>query len=122
MDTKAQLLNQMVLEKLDEFCPEKARKISSDDEPWFSDQLKRLDRRRRRQFRLNRRSRKYKKLQRLFKRKVSKVKRLFKKKFIDDVMNARDGQWYSKLKTISNYDQARSEQVQVEEISHMTDH
>ena len=122
MDTKAQLLNQMVLEKLDEFCPEKARKISSDDEPWFSDQLKRLDRRRRRQFRLNRRSRKYKKLQRLFKRKVSEAKRLFKKKFIDDVSNARDGQWYSKLKRISNYDQARSEQVQVEEISHMTDH
>ena len=76
MDTKSQLLNQMVLEKLDEFCPEK----------WWwtlvSDQLKRLDRRRRRQFRLNRRSRKYKKLQRLFKRKVSEAKRLFKKKLL----------------------------------------
>ena len=32
-----------------------------------------------------------------------------------------NGQWYSKLMRISNYDQARSEQVRVEEISHMTD-
>ena len=40
---------------------------------------------------------------------------------IDDVMNARDGQWYSKLKRISNYDQNRSEKLQVEEISHLSD-
>ena len=40
---------------------------------------------------------------------------------IDDVMTARDGQWYSKFKRISNYDQARSELLQVDEISHMTD-
>ena len=40
IDIKAQLLNQMVLEKLAEYCPEKVRKTTSDDEPWFTDQLK----------------------------------------------------------------------------------
>ena len=40
---------------------------------------------------------------------------------IDDVITVRDGQWYSKLKRISNYDKAKSEQLQVDEINHMTD-
>ena len=40
---------------------------------------------------------------------------------IDDVLSARDGQWYSKLKRISNYDQTKSEQVQVDEITHLSD-
>ena len=40
---------------------------------------------------------------------------------IDDVMSAGDAQWYSKLKRITNYGQTKSESVQVEEISHMSE-
>ena len=40
---------------------------------------------------------------------------------IDDVMTARDSQWYSKLKRISNYDQMKGDILQVDEISHMPD-
>ena len=40
---------------------------------------------------------------------------------IDDVMVAREGQWYSKLKRIANYDQAKTEKVQFDEISHLND-
>ena len=36
-------------------------------------------------------------------------------------MTARDGQWYSKLKRISNYDQAKSDILQVDEISNLSD-
>ena len=39
----------------------------------------------------------------------------------DDVMSAKDGQWYSILKRISSYDQGKSEPLQVEEISHLPD-
>ena len=56
VDTKAEVLHNMVLNKLDEYCPEKTRKISSDDEPWFTDQLKRLDRKVKREFNKNRNS------------------------------------------------------------------
>ena len=121
VDTKAENLHKMVLSKLDEFCPEKLRKIASDDQPWFTEQLKRLDRKRRRQFRKNRRSKKYKKLQKAYKIKLLESKRKFKKNMIDDVMVARDGQWYSKLKRIANYDQTKNEKIQVDEISHLTD-
>ena len=36
VDTKAEKLHNMVLDKLDEFCPEKTRKISDDDQPWIT--------------------------------------------------------------------------------------
>ena len=42
VDTKAEQLHKMLLEKLDEVCPEKMRKISNDDEAWFTGHLKRL--------------------------------------------------------------------------------
>ena len=121
VDTKAETLHNMVLDKLEEFCPEKDIKISSDDQPWFTDELKRLDRRIRRQYRKNRRSKRYIKMKKIYLKKLLKAKRNFKTKMIDDVMTARNSQWYSKLKRISNYDQTKSEILQVDEISHLSD-
>ena len=60
---KALKLHSMVLDKLDQFCPEKLRKIANDDKPWFTQQLKKLDRRRRRCYRSQRSSQKYRDLQ-----------------------------------------------------------
>ena len=40
---------------------------------------------------------------------------------IDNVMTAKDGQWYSQLKRITNFGQNKSDLIQVDEISHMTD-
>ena len=121
VDTKAERLHKMVMAKLDEFCPEKKIRISSDDTPWFNEQLKRLNRKKQREYNKNRNSPRYKKLQKLFERREKEAKRSFKAKMIDDVMMARDGQWYSKLKRISNYDQSKTEMVQVDEISHLSD-
>ena len=53
VDEKAESLHSLVLSKLDKFCPEKIRKIASDDQPFITDQLKRLDRKRRREYRKN---------------------------------------------------------------------
>ena len=90
----------MVLDKLNAFCPEKKRKISSDDQPFYTEQLKRLDKKHREYIRnrRSRRSKRYKRLEELYDKKVSEEKINFKSKMIDDVMTARDGQWYSKLK------------------------
>ena len=34
---------------------------------------------------------------------------------------AKSGQWYSKLKRITNFDQAKVDAVQVDEINHLSD-
>ena len=40
---------------------------------------------------------------------------------IDDLKTAHSGEWYSKLKRLTRYDQGKSETIQVDEISHLTD-
>ena len=40
---------------------------------------------------------------------------------IDDVMEAKSSQWYSKLKRITNFDQTKTEVTEVNEINHLTD-
>ena len=121
VDKKAETLHNMVINKLDECCPEKNRRISSDDRPWYTEQLKRLSRKKSREFNKNRTSKKYQAMQLLYEDKVKEAKKHFKTKTIDDVMSARDGQWYSKLKRITNFDQGKSDLVQVDEISHLHD-
>jgi hypothetical protein len=92
VDTKAERLHNMVLDKLDEVGPEKIRKISHDDKPWFTEQLKRLSRKKARLFRKNRQSKKYKSIKKKYEKKVFEAKKRFKTKCIDDVMTARSGQ------------------------------
>ena len=44
---------------VNKIAPERVRKITSDDQPWFTEPLKVLDRKRRREFHKNRRSQRY---------------------------------------------------------------
>ena len=44
------------MDKVNTIAPEKVRRVASDDKPCFTENLKDLDRRRRREFHKNRRS------------------------------------------------------------------
>ena len=120
VDKKAENLHNIIMNKLNEVCPEKDRKISSDDDPWYTEKLKKLQRKKSRSFRKNRNSEKYKKLRKLYDTEVIKAKKEFKKKSIDDVLTAKSAQWYSKLKRITNYAQEKSDKIEVDEISHLS--
>ena len=48
---KADVFQKMLVSKMDEIFPEKIRKIQSDDQPWISFKLKKLDRKRKRVYR-----------------------------------------------------------------------
>ena len=61
----------MLLEILDEFFPEKTRKIASDDQPWISHRLKVLDRQCKRVLHKERKSEKWKVMRKLFKLEIS---------------------------------------------------
>ena len=121
VDKKAELLIGRMRNALDQYLPQKVIRIASDDEPWFTDDLKKLDRRKRREYSRNRKSDKYKRLYCIYQDKVSKAKIKYKQNMIDDVMSAQSSEWFSKLKRISRYDEGKSEVIQVEEISHLSD-
>ena len=117
---KAKIFQNILLKVLDEIFPEKIRKISSDDQAWITHRLKMLDRRRKRLFHKERRSEKWKQLNKMFKQEVKTAKAQFYKKTVADLKKKSPGQWYSALKRITSSDQ-RSDQINIEEINHLTD-
>ena len=118
---KAETLISEVLQQLNKYLPEKVIRVASDDEPWFTQALKKLDRKKRREFNKNRNSQKYKYLSRLYSDQISKAKKKYKRAMIDTIKEAKPGEWYSSLKRISRFDQGKGEVLQVEEISHLSD-
>ena len=108
VDMKADLLMSQILGAVDNYLPEKVIKVASDNELWFTQHLMKLDRRRRREYNKNRRSKKYSLLNASFLEKVARAKKKYKRAMIDDIKEARPGEWYSKLKRISRFDQGKS--------------
>ena len=110
----------MLLQILDEFFPEKTRKIASDDQPWISHRLKVLDRQCKRVFHKERKSEKWKVMRKLFKLEIKEAKKQFYKTTVADLKEKSPGQWYSCLKKISSNDQVK-DKVNIDDISHLSD-
>ena len=117
--SKAKIFQNLLLSKVDDFFPEKIRKIQSDDQPWVSHKLKQMDRRRKRLYRKERRSEKWRLLDKLFKKEVKTAKSEFYKKSVEELKKKKPGQWYSSLKKMTSYDQMKDDQLVVDEISHL---
>ena len=96
-------------------------KINSDDQPWISFKLKRLDRRRKRVFRKERKSEKWKKLDKLFKQEMKSEKEKFYQQSVADLKLANPSKWFTCLKKITSHDQRKSEQINVDQINHLSD-
>ena len=109
------------LKKLNEFIPSKIRKISSDDQPFCTEKMKHLKRLKSREYNKNRRSNKWQKLNKLFKKEVSKAKKGYYKTIVKDLKESNPRQWYSKLKRLCSYDQNKSDPIIVETIKHLSD-
>ena len=118
---KAELFQNILLQKLDEIFPEKISKINSDDQPWISNKLKRMDRRRKRIFRRERKSEKWKNLDKLFKKEMKTSKAKFYQQSVADLKIAKPSKWFSCLKKLTSHDQHKSEQINIDQINHLSD-
>ena len=117
---KAEIFQNSLMEQFKINFPEKIRKVNSDDSPWITNHLKKLDRKRKRIYSKERRSEKWAKLDKLFKDEVKIAKKNFYHKMIADLRKKKPSQWYSSLKRISGFDQNR-QNVAIEEINHLSD-
>ena len=117
---KAKIFQELLLGALDDIFPEKERKISSDDQPWVSHKLKIMDRKRKRIFHQERKSEKWKQLNKMFKKEMKSAKSKFYQNTIADLRKKNPGQWYSCLKKITSVDQINQE-INIEEINHLSD-
>ena len=119
-DEKVQLFQTTIMDKLDEVLPTKLRKISSDDQPWVTENMKKLKRSKQREYHKHRKSTKYSSLE--YKYQIAKkyAKQQFYDKVVKDLKQSAPGQWYSKLKRICSYSELKSESIQIDQIKHLT--
>ena len=117
---KATVLHNLMMKQLNFFLPEKTATFTSEDQPWVTPEIKDIQRRKKREYSKKRKSPKWKRLNVQFEAKCNQAKTNYYNNIVMDLKNSAPGQWYSKLKRMSNHDQIKSEEVQVEEISHLT--
>ena len=118
---KAEYFQKVLYENVQIYLPEKVVKFCNEDQPFFTPELKSLDRQRKREFNKNRRSNKYINLNRKFKLKCRQAKSSFYKKFIEDLKISQPRQWYSKVKRLTKFNPHDNDIIQCEEIEQYDD-
>jgi hypothetical protein len=118
---KAEILQHLLVEKYDEFFPEKTKVITSDDQPYYTEKLSNLKRKKCREFHKHRRSIKWRKLEREYQLELSKGKQDYYKKKIRNLKKMNPGKWYAAFKKLTSFDQHKSEDIIVDSIKHLTD-
>ena len=121
VDEKTEVLQKILLNKVDEYLPQKVLKISSDDQPFITEKLKCLKQKKSREYNKNRRSKKWHDLNKKYKKEVSLSKKQFYNNIIKDLKKSMPAQWYSKLKRLCSYDQQKSDPIIVDSIKHLSD-
>ena len=118
---KAENFQNILLQKLDQFFPEKEVKFSSDDQPWITTKIKKLDRQRKRIYHKYRRSEKWFDLDKQYKKEIKAAKANFYAKTVESLKTGNPRRWYSMLKKISSIDQVKDEKTVVDDIAHLSD-
>ena len=79
---KAEVLQSLLMEKYNDYFPEKCRKVSIHDQPFYSHKLSNLKRKKGREYHKHRRSSKWKYLEEIYQKEVSSAKKGFYRKRI----------------------------------------
>ena len=96
----AQALEDLLMSKLDEFCPQKTAKFSSQDKPWINFELKVIDRRKQREYLKNGKSAKYNLLATQFETKYKAASQKYMRDKIELLKETKPGKVYGILKSM----------------------
>ena len=113
---KADKLQKLLVSKYEEYFPEKVRITSSDDQPFINEKLKKMKRKKCREYQKHRRSSKWKSLEIKYKEELEKTKKGYYRKKIRDLRKLKPKNWHKEIKKLTSYDQLKSEEIIVEAI------
>ena len=112
---KANIFQDILLEKYYHYFPEKSIKIFPDDKPWITSGIKSLDRRRKREWRKRGKSLKFKEINNLYMKISKNEKKKYSEKIVNNLKSSNPSQWYSKIKRMSSHGQ--KDEVVVQELA-----
>ena len=113
---KADKFEEMLMEKVELFFPEKNIKINENDQPWMNPELIKLDRKRKKEYNKRMKSQKWKEMNTNFEEKSDQAKVNYYENMVHDLRESKPGQWYSKIKRMSALDPTVNEKILVEEL------
>ena len=113
---KMELLQSILLEKYHEFFLEKTRTICSDDQPFYTNKLENLKRRKSREFHKRKKSNKWKVMDKEYEAELSKAKKDFYRKKIKKLRKVKSKHWYREFTKLTSFDQLKLEEIDVEAI------
>ena len=116
---KTEAFENLFKDKYNECFPKKTIKVANDDQPWFTPKLKDLDRSRKRLYHKQRRSPRWKALDKEFKKEVKLAKQNFYKTIVADLKEKNPKQWYSVVKRLTSYED-NSKETNIESINHLS--
>ena len=114
LDKKVTNFHSYIRKLVDEHFPEKVVKISSLDKKWMSPTLKVMHRRTQREFVKHRKSKKWKKLNRAYKKMKRKSVKSYYSNFVNELKQTNPGKWYEMAKRIGAVDQMNAGEIKVE--------
>ena len=102
INMKTRYFHDLILHKVDEIFPMKSLRVSKDDQPWITQDIKSLDRQRKREFFKNYKSSKWHKLNEKYISSIKKAKVLYAKNIVGDLKTSNPAKWYSKVKRMTD--------------------
>ena len=118
---KAEKFEEKILEKVNQFFPEKRIKVNCNDKPWVDSVLLKLDRLRKREYNKRKKSPKWVKLTEIFNKRAKVLKEKYYENRVQELKSSNVSQWYSKVKRMSSIDQTKDDFVEVEELVDLPD-
>ena len=97
---QARVFEKLLHENLNRYCPEQEMKISSKDKPFINAELKKIDRRKKREYQKRGKTEKFLNLKKLFDVKYREAAEKYFNKHMDELRVAKPGQAFSVLKRL----------------------
>ena len=113
---KAEIFQDMLMENYHRCFPTKSLKVCEEDKPWYSLELKKLDRRMRREFFKHKKSQKWAQMNEEYQHRCAAEKEKYYTNMVSDLKTSNPGKWYSKLKRMSGQGNVKQQNIQVDEL------
>ena len=117
IDKKVEMFHQTLRKHLDLTFPEKTVKLSTLDRKWMTPQLKKLIRKIKREFYMNRKSPKWRSLKSKFKKLKRNTIKQFYSDFVTELKVSNPGKWYSMAKRLGATENHANNLLQVESLA-----
>ena len=117
----AQAFQDILLENYKRCFPTKTMKVCSEDKPWVSAELKKMDRKCKREFFKHKQSQKWSQLNEEFIQKCAIEKQKYYENMVVDLKTSNPGKWYSKLKRMSGQDVNKQDKILVDQLIGLSD-